>query len=183
VVRSFAAIIDLINVNDGIEIYRCRDQGSFAARDANLWYRSGTIRLQMSSLDHGWRKAVRNFTPSWFTVMVGTGIVSILLYELPYNGKWLYWLSVITFCLNICLFLCALLVSLLRYTLWPEMWTAMMSHPNQSLFLAVVPMVSQSHIAPSSQALKIQGLGTIIQMLIFICASHWGNWVVYTAWG
>src|SRR5437763_1085061 len=68
----------------------------------------GTIRLQMSSdryLNHGWRKAVRNFTPSWFTVTMGTGIVSVLLYELPYNGRWLYWLSVITFCLNICLFL------------------------------------------------------------------------------
>jgi tellurite resistance protein TehA-like permease len=66
-------------------------------------------------LDHGWRKAVGNFTPSWFTVTMGTGIVSILLYELPYSGKWLYWLSVITFYPNICLFLSASPVSLLRY--------------------------------------------------------------------
>ena len=33
------------------------------------------------------------------------------------------------------------------------------------------------------KALKGQGLGTIIQMTIFICVPHWGNWVVYTAWG
>jgi Voltage-dependent anion channel len=160
VVRSFAASIGLINVNDGIETYCCRDQVSFAARDTNQWYRSRTIRLQMSSdgyLDRGWRRAVRNFTPSWFTVTMGTGIVSILLYELPYNGKWLYWLSVITFCLNICLFLCASLVSLLRYIVWPEMWTAMISHPSQSLFLAAVPMVSRSHIAPSPPSTEDTG--------------------------
>jgi tellurite resistance protein TehA-like permease len=92
-------------------------------------------------LNRGWRKVVRNFAPSWFTVTMGTGIVAILLYELPYNGRWLYWLSVIALCLNICLFLLASLVSLLRYVIWPEMWTRMMKHPNQSLFLAAAPMV------------------------------------------
>jgi Voltage-dependent anion channel len=120
----------------------------------------GTTRLQMPSdgyLNHGWRKAVRNFTPSWFTVTMGTGIVSILLYELPYNGRWLYWLSVITFCLNICLFLCASLLSLLRYIIWPEMWTVMMNHPNQSLFLAAVPMVSASRIDSISPSTKGTG--------------------------
>ncbi|KAK5099347.1 Plasma membrane sulfite pump involved in sulfite metabolism [Lithohypha guttulata] len=39
-----------------------------------------------ASNDHGWRKVVLNFTPSWFSVIMGTGIVSILLHNLPYNG-------------------------------------------------------------------------------------------------
>ncbi|KAK5082626.1 Plasma membrane sulfite pump involved in sulfite metabolism, partial [Lithohypha guttulata] len=38
-----------------------------------------------ASNDHGWRKVVLNFTPSWFSVIMGTGIVSILLHNLPYN--------------------------------------------------------------------------------------------------
>lgn len=72
---------------------------------------------------------------------MGTGIVSILLYELPYNGRGLYWLSAVTFCWNIFLFFLASLVSLLRHVFWPEMWTLMMRHPSQSLFLAAAPMV------------------------------------------
>lgn len=35
--------------------------------------------------------------------------------------------------------------SLLTYMVWPKMWTAMMSHPNQSLFLAAVPGKSVAH--------------------------------------
>ena len=75
---------------------------------------------------------------------MGTGIVSVLLYDLPYNAIWLYWLSVVVFCLNVVLFVLALLLSLLRYTIWPETWSAMIHHPNQALFLGAVPMVSLS---------------------------------------
>lgn len=83
----------------------------------------------------GWRKVVINFTPSWFSVNMGTGITSILLHNLPYNSTWLYWISVVLFCLNIFLFIIFLGVSLLRYTLFRGMWSAMTRHPVQSLFV------------------------------------------------
>ena len=35
---------------------------------------------------------------------MGTGIVSILLNGIPYNGSWSYWLSIIVFALNVLLF-------------------------------------------------------------------------------
>ncbi|KAF5027327.1 hypothetical protein F66182_571 [Fusarium sp. NRRL 66182] len=35
----------------------------------------------------GWCRIVLNFTPSWFTVTMGTGITSVLLHNLPYNGR------------------------------------------------------------------------------------------------
>ncbi|KAL6924368.1 hypothetical protein FSHL1_001622 [Fusarium sambucinum] len=38
----------------------------------------------------GWRRIVVNFGPSWFTVTMGTGITSILLHNLPYQGQCLY---------------------------------------------------------------------------------------------
>jgi hypothetical protein len=38
---------------------------------------------------HGWWRIVTNFTLSWFAVTMGTGIVSILLDDLPYNANWL----------------------------------------------------------------------------------------------
>ncbi|KAK7218749.1 hypothetical protein V2G26_006752 [Clonostachys chloroleuca] len=113
----------------------------------------------------GWRRIVRNFTPSWFAVNMGTGIVSILLYRLPYNGEWLQYISYIFFCANIVLFALFTAVSVLRYTLYPEIWFAMIAHPGQSLFLGCFPM----------------GFATIINMMVFVGKS-WGNGFIYLTW-
>lgn len=94
----------------------------------------------------------------WFSVNMGTGIVSILLHNLPYNAVWLYWLSVVIFCLNVVLFTIFLCLSIARYTIYPEIWPAMIRHPAQSLFLGTFPM----------------GLATIINMTVFVCVPSWG---------
>jgi hypothetical protein len=153
----------------------------------------------ISKEQRGWRKLIRNFTPSyvitgpaqsaekpfaasviivccsfsdiftdigfirWFSVTMGTGIVSILLHNLPYNGIWLYWLSVIIFALNVFLFCLFLIISILRYTIYPQIWSAMIRHPSQSLFLGTFPM----------------GLATIVNMIVFVCVPAWGTWTIY----
>jgi tellurite resistance protein TehA-like permease len=94
---------------------------------------------------------------------MGTGIVSILLHNLPYNGIWLYWISVVVFALNVLLFSIFLIISILRYAIYPEIWTVMIHHPAQSLFLGTFPM----------------GLATIINMIVYVCAPAWGTWAVY----
>ncbi len=71
----------------------------------------------------------------WFSVTMGTGIVSILLHNLPYNAKWLYWISVVVFVVNVALFVIFTCISVIRYTMYPEIWGAMIRHPTQSLFL------------------------------------------------
>jgi tellurite resistance protein TehA-like permease len=89
--------------------------------------------------------------------------VSILLHNLPYNGIWLYWISVITFALNVFLFIVFLVISILRYTIYPQIWFAMIRHPAQSLFLGTFPM----------------GLATIVNMIVFVCIPAWGTWAIY----
>ncbi|KIV79964.1 hypothetical protein PV11_07502 [Exophiala sideris] len=116
--------------------------------------------------NHGWRRIVLNFTPSWFAATMGTGIASILLHNLPYNGDWLYWLSVIIFCLNICLFCTFLAISIFRYTMFRGLFMAMIRHPVQSLFVGTFPM----------------GLATIINMIVFVCVPAWGPWATTLAW-
>jgi len=115
---------------------------------------------------HGWRRVVLNFTPSWFSVNMGTGIVSILLHNLPYNGRWLYWISVVIFAVNVLLFAIFTVISILRYSLFKGLWTCMITHPVQSLFLGTIPM----------------GLATIINMIVFVCVPAWGSWAVTLAW-
>ena len=71
---------------------------------------------------------------------MGTGIVSILIHQLPYNALWLQWVSVVFFILNVSLFAVFTGITALRYTLYPEIWSAMIRHPAQSLFLGCFPM-------------------------------------------
>lgn len=46
-----------------------------------------------------------------------------------------------------------------RYTLWPTVWTAMIHHPTQSLFIGTFPM----------------GLCTIVNMIVFSCVPAFGE--------
>ncbi|EXJ75946.1 uncharacterized protein A1O5_00454 [Cladophialophora psammophila CBS 110553] len=115
----------------------------------------------------GWRKYIKYFTPSWFTVTMGTGVVASLLNQFPYNARWLYWLSVVVFCLNIGLFALFIFVSILQFILFPRVWITIVERPNQAFFLSSIPV----------------SLGTIVNMMVFVCAPAWGKWVVYLAWG
>ncbi|CAK7217207.1 Plasma membrane sulfite pump involved in sulfite metabolism [Sporothrix bragantina] len=115
--------------------------------------------------DRGWRKMVRNFTPSWFSVSMGTGVVALLLHNLPYNAHGVWYISVVVFCLNIFLFLSFSAITLTRYILYPEIWGVMIKHPSQSLFLGCIPMA----------------LATIVNMMVLVC-SPWGNAFIYFTW-
>lgn len=97
---------------------------------------------------------------------MGTGIVSTLSITIPWKADWLYYLSIIFFCLNVLLFFSALGISILRYTIWPEIWGVMIQDPVNSLFLGTIPM----------------GFATIVEMWIFVCVPAWGVWSVYFAW-
>ncbi|OJJ35153.1 hypothetical protein ASPWEDRAFT_171980 [Aspergillus wentii DTO 134E9] len=119
-----------------------------------------------TELEVGWRRVIHNFTPSWFSVTMGTGIVSTILYTLPYNGRWLYWISVVIFAVNVFLFTAGCILSLLRYTMYPKTFKNMLTHPVQSMFIGTFPM----------------GLATLINMFCFVCVPVWGQWTRDFAW-
>lgn len=102
------------------------------------------------------------FSFRWFTVNMGTGIVSILLHNLPYNGAWLYWISVIFFCLNLFLFILFTFISALRYLINPGLFMTMIRHPGVPLLLGAFPI----------------GLATIVEMIVLVCVPAWGSWAV-----
>ncbi|KAF4964890.1 hypothetical protein FSARC_7235 [Fusarium sarcochroum] len=114
----------------------------------------------------GWRRIVRNFTPAWFAVNMGTGITSILLFTLPYNDLWLSYISLGIFGLNVVYFLIFVVITLLRFILYPETFPVMITHPAQSMFLGGFPM----------------GLATIINMFCFVCVPLLGDGAAYFAW-
>ena len=97
---------------------------------------------------------------------MSTGVVSILLHQLPYNGHWLRIISVLFFVLNIVLFVLFTFISILRYIWHPELILTVLSHPHQSLFIAAFPV----------------GLATLINMTVLVCVPAWGHGLATLAW-
>lgn len=121
--------------------------------------------ISPSKNDQGWRRVVRNFSPSWFSITMGTGVVGILLHT--WQAAWLDHLSIAFFVLNIILFALAFGISVLRYTLWPEIFGVMIQDPTNSLFLGTIPM----------------GFATLVNLWVAHCVSRWGEWAIWVAWG
>ncbi|KOC11590.1 C4-dicarboxylate transporter/malic acid transport protein [Aspergillus flavus AF70] len=115
----------------------------------------------------GWRRIVSNFSPSWFSTTMGTGMAGILFHLMPFEHAALQYIAIAFFVLNALLFLTVLGMSILRYTLYPEIWKVMIQDPVNSLFLATCPM----------------GFATLIELWVFICVPQWGDWAKTTAWG
>lgn len=113
---------------------------------------------------------------------MGTGISSILLYNLPYSFNGLKEIAIAIWLLNVVLFSLFLLMSMCarislvrwvhgpnrmllicsprrsaRYCIFPTVLYAMLFHPVQSLFLGCFPM----------------GFATIVNMTVFVAAERW----------
>lgn len=104
---------------------------------------------------------IRHFTPNWFAMTMGTGVLALVLAYLPWRlpglyplaeGLWLF--GVALFALFSLLFL--LRLALFRDTLWP-----MLLHPVQSMFLGAIPM----------------GLAVLLKGLLLFGVPRWGEGV------
>ena len=102
---------------------------------------------------------VRHFTPNWFAMTMGTGVLALVIAHLPWalpgqmilaEVLWLF--GVALFALFALLFLTRVLLH--RDTLWP-----MLLHPVQSMFLGAIPM----------------GLAVLISGLVQFGPARWGD--------
>ena len=116
--------------------------------------------------DAGIRAVVINFTPSWFSVNMGTGIISILLHTVPHKFDGQTIIATVVYVFNIVLFLVFLSLSVARYTLYPWVFAIMLKHSTQSLFLGTFPM----------------GLATIVNATVLIAVPAYGSWAIQLAW-
>lgn len=116
--------------------------------------------------EHGFRRIVRNFAPSWYIVTMGTGVVALLLHEIPYHARWLNRLSEIFFVLDIILFSVFTIMSGLRYSMYPELFGALLRDKGNSFFLGTIPT----------------GFFLINDLIVLICVPAWGHGFVTLAW-
>lgn len=114
---------------------------------------------------------VRQFTPSWFAVTMGTGVLALVLASLPWGGAPERRLAEGLWLFNGMLFIGFMLLFGARLALFRDTLKPMLLHPVQSMFLGAVPM----------------GLATFINGLLLFGVPHWGARAVALAealwWG
>lgn len=86
------------------------------------------------------RDVIRHFTPNWFTATMGTGVVAMILAQLPFASSILFMLATKLWQFNILLFITFSILYGLRWILFPTEAKQIFNHPNMSLFLGAIPM-------------------------------------------
>lgn len=112
-----------------------------------------------------WRRKLKNFTLSWYSVCMGTGIVSQLLFNMPYRGPGQRTAGVVFFIANLVLFTTFTCITILRYIMFPQIPLLLLKHPSESLYVGTVPMA----------------WATIVNMAVYTGA-HYGTGLVTVAY-
>ncbi|KAI0332354.1 C4-dicarboxylate transporter/malic acid transport protein [Cubamyces sp. BRFM 1775] len=118
------------------------------------------------------KDCIRHFTPAWFAAIMGTGSISILFNNSPYarDSPTIEALTYIFFFLNLALFVVFNALTLARYIMFPDIWSMMIHHPIQSLFVGTYPM----------------GLSTLLNIAVgflYQRKGFGGRGFLYTMWG
>lgn len=111
------------------------------------------------------REVVRQFTPNWFAVTMGTGILALALNQLPLAIPYLHQLAGALWLLNIGLFLLFSLLYATRWVLFFHEARRIFGHSVMSMFFGTIPM----------------GLATIINGFLAFGIPRWGGAAVTIA--
>lgn len=86
------------------------------------------------------RDVIRQFTPNWFTVTMGTGVVALILPEFPFAHVFLMQIATWLWQFNTLLFTAFTVLYLLRWLIYPQEAKQIFSHASMGLFLGAIPM-------------------------------------------
>lgn len=86
------------------------------------------------------RDVIRQFTPNWFTMTMGTGVVALILSEFPFAQALLWQVATGLWQFNIMVFSVFMMLYLLRWLIYPQEAKQIFSHPSMALFLGAIPM-------------------------------------------
>jgi C4-dicarboxylate transporter/malic acid transport protein len=108
---------------------------------------------------------IRQFTPNWFAVTMGTGILSIALGQFP-GQAYAFAVGELLWLVNIGLFATFTLAYLARWLLYPQEARRVFDHPVMSMYFGCIPM----------------GLATIINGFLIFGVTHLGETAVNVAY-
>lgn len=111
----------------------------------------------LSRLEHP-RELVRQFTPNWFTAVMGTGILAVAPARLPDASPWLRNAGDALWRIDIVIFLLCCLLYAARWLFYFNEAKRIFRHGVMSMFLGAIPM----------------GLATLINGLLVYGPASWG---------
>lgn len=120
----------------------------------------------LSHLEHP-REMIRQFTPNWFAVTMGTGILALALPQVPGAGLLLHAVGEGLWLFNIFLFVFFSVLYSMRWVLFWNEAKNIFSHSIVSMFIGTIPM----------------GLATIINGFVYFAAPRWGSQMISVAFG
>ena len=112
----------------------------------------------LTALSHP-REAIRQFTPNWFAATMGTGILALVLGQLPCSTIWLRALGEGLWLFNIGLYSLFCLMYASRWVLYFDEAKQVLGHSTVSMFFGTIPM----------------GLATLINGVLAYGLPRWGT--------
>ncbi|OAX42523.1 hypothetical protein K503DRAFT_733445 [Rhizopogon vinicolor AM-OR11-026] len=149
------------------KLFQRRTADSHGPHTCTMSRNVGTDTLRRKSL----KDIVRHFTPAWFAVTMGTGSIAILFHNFPYatDSSVMRAFTLVFFFFNLALYILFSAVSAARYILFPGIWSRMIRHPVQSLYIGTFPMGATTLInIASADIFETYGFG--------------GKPFIYTVW-
>ncbi|MGR3978742.1 C4-dicarboxylate ABC transporter [Acinetobacter sp. 1207_04] len=83
---------------------------------------------------------IRQFTPNWFTVTMGTGVVALILAEFSVFAQSINIFATLLWQMNIVLFSLFSVLYILRWLIYPHEARQIFTHSSMALFLGTIPM-------------------------------------------
>ncbi len=111
------------------------------------------------------REIIRQFTPNWFTVTMGTGVVALALNQFPENIPLLHQIGAVLWMANIILFATCTVLYAGRWIFFTRDALPIFGHPVMPMFLGAISM----------------GLATIVNGFLAFGISHIGHTAVEIA--
>ncbi|KAI9709836.1 MAG: hypothetical protein M1828_002353 [Chrysothrix sp. TS-e1954] len=117
------------------------------------------------------------FSPIWFTLSMNTGILSILLHQLPYNAQWMRDCSSILFVFNLLLFTFFTIVHIIRLIRFPRSALQQANDAEGASFWACAPIALLTIVAQlgltASQASWGSHAFTVVAYVFWWFAQGW----------
>ena len=86
------------------------------------------------------REIIRQFTPNWFTVSMGTGVVALALNQFPLNFPGLHQVGAALWMVNIVIFMVCTQLYTARWIFFTRDAIRIFDHPVMPMFLGAIPM-------------------------------------------
>lgn len=124
------------------------------------------VSRPLSGLQHP-REAIRQFTPNWFAATMGTGVLALVLAQLPVQIPGLHAVAEGLWLFNIALFMLFSVLYTARWIMFFDEAQRIFGHSTVSMFFGTIPM----------------GLATIINGFLLFGVERWGESMVTVAHG